>query len=315
MGITNLDIIEAAETSFRAKFDEIFVDGVAPGAWSKYTEVIPTDSVLNEVDVLETMPVIRRWVGEKVFQALRASKATARVVPYEKSFEIERLALAGDTLGIIGRRIDRFLGSDGGAIYDGITFAALVANPTCYDGVALFSASHPRGPSGNQSNITTSALSHAVHDSIMTAGGSLRDENGEPLRISYDTMIVGPSNRRLGQEITGSAERVVGIAGDGTQDGGTRVAAATIPNVYGGGEMELVVDPRLVGSHASKVVYVDSKRGAMPIILYEFRKPEPQTQFDMSDEARFLFDKMRGSVECDVVAVAGAWQTAHLISP
>lgn len=314
--ITNQDILDAAETSFRAKFDELFVDGVPPGVWQLFTEVIGTESIVNEIDVLEAMPVIRRWIGEKVFHAIRASKATARVVPYEKSFEVDRLSLAGDTLGIIGRRIDRFLGSDGGAIYDLIVFAALLSNPTCYDGTALFGTGHPRGPAGaNQSNITTSGgLSFGRHETVMVAGESLRDEKGESFGISYDTLIVGPSNRRMGQEITGSKERVVAVDNAGVETG-TRVAAAAVTNVFAGGEMQLVVSPRLVGSHAGKCLYVDSTKGAMPIILYEMRKPEPHTQFDMSDEARFLFDKMRGSVECDVVAVAGAWQTAHLISP
>ena len=313
MGIQNQSIIDNASATFRAKFDEIFA-ARPPGPYERYTEIIDTDSIVNEVDVLETMPVVRQWIGAKVFQSILASNFTASIVKYERSFKMDRLKLKGDKTGSIGRRINMMM-SDAGQIFDNICFSTLMANSTGYDGVAVYATTHPRGPAGaNQANITTTALSFTQHDAIMVAGGSLRDNNSESVRVSYDTMIVGPSNLRLGKEITQSKERVVGMAGDGTQDGGTRVAAATIPNVYSGGDMDLIMDPRLVGSYANKVVYVDSKIGPKPVILYVMRAPEPVEQTAMDSEGRFNNDELRYSVECDVTGAPGAWQSSYLIN-
>ncbi len=314
MTVQNQSIIDTASTAFRAKFDEIFAARPA-GPYERYTEVITTDSIVNEVDVLETMPLVRQWIGDKVYQSIRASNFQAYITKWERSFAMDRLKLRGDKLGVIGRRINMMM-SDAGQIFDYICFASLIANLTGYDGAAVYSTTHPRGPAGaNQANLTTSALSFAVHDTIMSAGGALRDENGESVRVNYDTLLVGPSNRRLGMEITGSKERITTVTAAGLQDQGSGVvAAATIPNIYGGGEMDLIVDARLVGSYANKCVYVDSKIGPKPVILYVMRSPEAVEQTAMDSDARFHRDELLFSMETDVVAAPGAWQSSYFIN-
>lgn len=314
MGIQNQNIIDVANTAFRAKFDEIFAMR-PPGAWERYTEIIDTEVIVNEVDVLETMPVVRQWLGAKIFQSILASNFTVSMLRYERSFAMDRLKLSGDKLGVIGRRISMMM-SDAGQIYDNICFAALIANAVGYDGVAVYASTHPRGPAGaTQSNITATALSFAQHDTIMAAGASLRDNNSEPVRVAYDTLIVGPSNKKLGMEITQSKERIVTVTASGATDQASGVVAgATIPNIYGGGEMELVVDPRLVGTYSAKCIYVDSKIGPKPLILYVMRAPEPIEQTEMTADGRFLHDQLRYSVEADLVPAPGAWQSSYFIN-
>ena len=144
MGFTNQEILDVANTTFKAAFDEIFETG-APGLWQTYTETVPTDSKINEIDVLETMPVVRQWVGAKQFPDIVASKLSATVKPYERSFSIQRIDAVTDRTGAIGRRIKRLLspGSDAGDIFDKIAFSQLIANGLGYDGVATF-ATCPR---------------------------------------------------------------------------------------------------------------------------------------------------------------------------
>lgn len=314
--ITNQATLDTAATTFRAVGEEIFGQ-TTPGMYDVFTEVIPTGSKVNEIDLLETMPVVREWLGEKEYASIIASKLSATIKKYEKSMEIDRLDLTADKLGLIARRIRTFLGNDGAAIYDKLCTEALIANGTGYDGVALFSASHPRGPAGaTQSNTGTTALSFAQFEAVMVAGASLRDGNGEPLGISYDVLMVGPKLAALGREITQSAVRVGGIAATGEAATASVVTASTIPNyrgleVYTGGSVTLVVNPRLVGTYDDYYYMIDSKRGVKPIMLYEFRRPEPIEQFSMDSDARFNLDKFRCSVECDVVAAPGLWQAAY----
>lgn len=321
MGIQNQDTLDVANTTFLAKFDELFANGV-PGLFQTFTETIPTSSKINEIDVLETMPVVRKWEGEKRYQSIRASKLSATVIKYEKSFEIDRLDLAADKIGAVAKRITRFL-STGAELYDKIVhdvlFSASGAGPTGYDGVALFATNHPRHNAGtaSTSNLTTTALSFAQHETIMVAMTSLRDDEGEPMLIAPDVLMVGPKNAKLAMEITQSRERIISVANDGLE-AGTRVAAGVIPNfwgpgcaLYGGGSMMVVVNPRLVGTQDDYYYYFDTRRGPKPIHFFEFRKPEPVIQDRMEGETRFNLDKFRYSVEFDGVATAGAWQTAY----
>ena len=309
-GIINQANLDAANTAFVAKFDEVFTNR-APGPWSTYTEVLQTGSKINTLEVLESMPVVRKWVGPKVFQAIRSSYLSATVEKYEKSFSIDRLDLEADKLGMIGRRISSFMGGDGAEIYDKICFETLVsasgAGPTCYDGLALFSTSHVRSAGTTWSNKTTSALSFSVHDTIMQAGESRQDDNGEPIRTAFDTLIVGPKNRKTAMEITQSTERLAAVDNSGAESG-TRVAASTIPNVFGGGSMTVVVDPRLTGTYDDYYYYVDSKMGPKGLVLFEFRAPEPQTPDSngMGGYTRFNFDRFDYSVEADFVVTAGS---------
>jgi phage major head subunit gpT-like protein len=316
MGITNQNILDTASTTFHAKFDEIFENG-APGVFGLYTEMIPTDSKINEIDVLETMPVVREWVGAKQFKDILASNLSATIKSYERSFSIKRVDAITDRTGAIGRRISTFMnpGAEGGDIFDLLAFTELVsasgAGGTGYDGVALFSTAHVRGPAaGNQSNKSTTALSFAEHDTAIKTMTSLRDENGEPLRIAPDTLIVGPKNRKMGMQITQSTERIIAVDNAGAESG-TRVAAAAIPNVFGGGDMTLVVDPRLVGTQDDYYYYLDTTKGPRPIIGYVLTEPHAEDQTEMNSEGRFLNDELRFSVEADVVFAPGDWHVAY----
>lgn len=320
MSITNQDILDNAGTTYRDMFDEIFV-GRAPGFYEAFTEVIPTDSKINEIDVLEAMPQIREWVDEKVFRDIFASALTATVKPHEKSTDFKRIDIITDRSGKIARRLRAFLsaGGDGGSIYDFLATAALVANGLCYDGQNLFSTTHPRGPNGaTQSNLTTVAggLKFSSHETVMTAGASLRDAENESMNIAYNVMMVGPSQKATAQEITQSRERVIGVDASGTEATSSVVAAASAPNVYAGGDLMLVINPRLVGDYASETYYFDTTKGdAKAVIGFELTPPHAEEQFSMDDHIRFHKDKLAASVECDVVFAPGAWMTAHKLVP
>jgi phage major head subunit gpT-like protein len=314
MAITNISVFENASTTYKTLADDIFGQK-PPGVFSAYTTVMPTDGKIVEHDVIEAFPVVREWSGAKQFPDAQAASVTLTIKTYEASFRIKRLDLATDRTGSIGRRLQMFL-QEQAYIYDKLAHTALIDNAVGYDGVALFSSAHPRGPGGNQSNTTTSALSFSTFETAMVAGASLRDVNSEPLAINYDLLRVGPKLASVAREITGSAERVVGIDSAGAVDSGTRLAAATIPNVRGvqvfdGGSVRVVVDPRLVGTYDDYWYLVDTKRGASPLVGYEFRSPEAISLDRMDDEARFESDYFKYSVECDVVFGPGAWQTIY----
>jgi phage major head subunit gpT-like protein len=314
MGIINQDVLDAANFTARAVFDQIFTN---PGTrlFEVFSERIATDSKVNEIDILETMPVIKEWIGAKDFDSIRASYLQATIKKWHRSVEFDRLDVTADKMGMIGRRLSAFAAATS-KDYDKICTDALIANGTGYDGVALFSGSHPRGPANaTQSNTTTSAFAAGTLETALVAGASLRDLNGETYGVSYDTLMVGPKLAKLARELTQSTERVIAVDNAG-EETGTRVAATTIPNrlgleVYGGGQLTVVVNPRLVGTYDDYWYLFDTQLGPKPLHLYVMRDPELVSQIQMDDEARFLLDKLRWSIEADVVAAPGAWQTAY----
>lgn len=311
MAVTDRSIIENASVLYNSIADEVF-ENRPPGEYARWTDMRTTDSKTIEHDVLEAMPVVREWTGAKQFGDVQAASVSHTLKTYEASFRIKRLDLLTDRTGNTARKMRSFL-SDTAYIYDKLAHEALIANGTGYDGVALYSSSHPRGPAGaTQSNTSTTALSHAQFEAMMIVGASLRDANSEPLGISYNVLRVGPKLAALAREITGSNERVIAVANDGLE-AGTRVAAATGPNsrgvqVFSGGSVDVIVDPRLVGTYDDYYYAYDTARGASALVGYEFRSPEAITLDQMDDDARFHRDEFLYSVETDVVFVPGAWQ-------
>lgn len=314
MSITDRSIIENASITYKSIADEVF-ENRPPGEYQRWTDVRSTDSKTVEHDAMEAMPVVREWTGAKQFKDVQAASVSHTIKTYEASFRIKRLDLLTDRTGMTARRMRSFL-SDTAYIYDKLSHEALVANGTGYDGVALFSSSHPRGPAAaTQSNTSSTALSHAQFEAVMVSGASLRDANSEPLGISYNVLRVGPKLAAIAREITGSNERVIAVADDGLE-AGTRVAAATGPNfrgvqVFSGGSVDVIVDPRLVGTYDDYYYFFDTTRGAPALVGYEFRSPEAIEMSAMDDDARFHRDEFLYSVECDVVFVPGAWQVSY----
>lgn len=318
MGIVGQANVDTANTLFTGYAEQLFANVGKSGVWEALAEKREGNEI-NELDILEAMPVLREWLGPKRFDDVRFSSFSVKMKSYEKSFRIKRRKLEGMSIPDLSSRIQSWLGLYT-AWYDNLVVSALLANGTCYDGVALFSASHPRGPAGaTQSNITTSAFSVAVHKAALLAMQSLADENGESFEISPNLFIVGPKRLPDALEITQSKERIVAVDNSGAESG-TRVAAATIPNVfsgpelYGGGSMTVMCSKRLIGSNAEKGFYVDTTKGARPIVLFEKRAPTPVAMVDMTSPARFYRDEYEWSLEGDMVAAPAAWQTAYFIN-
>lgn len=310
MAITDKSVLEAASTVYRSLAAEIF-NNTPGGIFREFTEELSVDSKVNTFNILGAFPAIREWAGEKYFKDARAYSVSATVKAFEKSFLLPRLDGSLDRTGLIANSLRKFLADANQSSYDKLSHEELIANRTCYDGVALFHASHPHGPAGaTQSNTSSTALSFAQHDAVMQAGMALRDSESEPLGIAYDTLIVGPRLMKLAMEITGSAERVIGINAAGVEATSSVVAAAAIPNVFGGGQMRLIVDPRLVGTYDDYYYYLDTQKSAKPLIMGVARGLEAVTQESMDSEGRFLHDQLRFSVEADLCFAPGAWQVA-----
>lgn len=278
-------------------------------AWQAICSKSATTAKRNTVSILEASPPVRQWIGDKQFDEISYIDLAGVVTPYHKSYSISRLDL--DNEGIVRARIDAML-SDALGFYDKVVFDALLANPNCYDGTALFGASHPRVRGSTAANRTASALSYSTFDAAVTAMNSLADNNSEPLNLNPDTLIVGPSNMRIGMEITGATQRVAAINAAGAEATASVVAASPMSNVYGGGAFKLIVSKRLTGAFAAGAFLVDSSKDVKAMHLFEKRAPEVVIEGEnMSDHVRFSKDQIRYSLEADLQVSPAMWQHAY----
>lgn len=305
MGVTAIEKLDNASTAFRAAYDEFFAGG-PPTAYEAITEIIPNDSAKVELDVVAAFPRVREWLGPKQFKDLRAYSQSITVTKYEISHEISRTDLLYKSNGQIARAIRTFM-EQGRFFYDDLLFAALIANTwTGYDATALLSDTHPNSNSTGD-NLTTSALTQATLDAGIQAMEGFQNEDGKPLGTFPTHLFVGPQQRKIAHDLTGS-DRNIAISNAGAPDATSNVVAVgNLPN-YVGGMINVVVTPWISGT---KWFLVDASKSAKPMCFVENRAPEAVAMDQMTSDARFLLDVYRYSVECDGAVAAGLWQTIY----
>lgn len=297
-----------ANTSFLAKFDETF-NATAPGSWSQYTEVIASSGEATELVFASFLGAMREWLGAKEFMASEAWKLNIPFRKYEMSLALPRQKVVYDLTGAVPRMIGQFVDQAYTNSTDKIMIDALVSNsgagPVGFDGANLISDTHTLGSTSQDNKITT-ALSFSTYDGGIQAMQGFQGANGEPLNIFPTHLMVGPKLRKMGMEITKSTERLMAVDNAGVETG-TRVAASTIPNIYGGGAVDLIVNPRLVGTQDDYWYLMDLSKSSKPLVLAQQRDWTAVVKQDDDDDARFNLDLFQWSIEGDMSPHAGAW--------
>lgn len=309
----NYDIITAASTLYDAIFLEVFDNPQNAYAQNHLTfaSTMPVQSKTTEAINHEALHDWEEWIGQKKREVPRISNKSVTLKSYYKAMSIKRLDLQLDRLNIVEGIIRTFLGEDVLAVYDKYATEKLVsasgAGPTCYDGTALFNASHPRGSAagGTWSNLTTSALSYSTLDTALIAMQSWTDDQGRPKGVFPDTLMVGPKLRKTAMDVTGADELIPVSNAGALRASSSVVAVGTLPNTYGGGMLRVVVNPRLIGTQDDYWYLFNSQARFKPIQGYVFRAPEPFSSTDMEEQRRRDFDTFEFDVETDHVWDAG----------
>jgi len=158
---------------------------------------------------------------------------------------------------------------------------------------------------GTWSNITTSALTYATFDTAMINMQTLLDEFGKVKGVFPDTLMVGPKLRKVASEVTG-ADELISVSNAGAlRATSSVVAAAKLPNVYGGGMINVVLNPRLQGTQDDYWYLLKSDSRVKPIQGYIFREPESFSKLEMDDRHRLENDEFTFDIESDCVFGAG----------
>jgi hypothetical protein len=290
--------LEAASTAFKALSEQIF-GGAKEAIYGSFTWTLPCDGEYFEVDALGPNPAVREIVGSRKWASLRAYVNRVRVKKWgPDGLPMSILKIKADRLGLVEKQLAAYLRSVEN-FYEKPVTDFLLSNPTGLDGVALLHDSHPYAPDGGTwDNKTTDTLSPASFATGIAAMESLQLENEEPAGYFPNILMVGPSNRKLAEDLCNNPMRVVPVSADGVEAYSSALAATAIPNQWIVGKITPVINPRFVGSHASDWLLMDTRREeARPIIVgeaiapagYAVTNPESEGMVDRS-EARFYVE-------------------------
>lgn len=299
-------------TAFEAWGQEAYVAGLA-GPYGNWTQTINAPAGTNRMELhfLTNTPVMRQWTGARRYKALRHYSQSIKYIDWEATIALSKNLVDTDPAGVVSSLMPQFT-SQLDAFDSAVATAfdqSSGAGPTGFDGVALFSASHPHSSSGStQSNLAAATnLSHANLVAAEYAGALLTQENTRPLNVVYNTMRVGPKLKRRAMELL-SAQRTVAIDATAAEATASVVAITTRNNTYQG-DMTLVVDPRVTTFYWD---LIDTTKGPVrPMTLFVVQNPEVVNRTDATDPHVFEHKEYIFGVTGKFSANAGHWYTCY----
>lgn len=307
--------LDVANTLVHDRYSSIF-GGANVGQLDSIIDVIPSSALNNEIPFVQPSGTWERWLDEKKISHLKAYKQSIEFRTYHLTLELARRELAYDSAGVVGRQVDKLMTkakADHIKIVVDEMVSASGAGPTAFDAVAWLSTAHPQAAAvgGVQANKTTSPLSFTTYDAAQQAMMGYVGDDGQPLGIFGDTLIVGPKNRKMAADIAGPL-RPVSVQNSGVFNeqgsgvGGTaQVGGIVLPNVFQGDNLKVIVSNRLVGTQDDYAYLCCTSLADKPFLLVEQRAPELITMFDMNSPSRFHQDKFLWSVETDCCPAPG----------
>ena len=290
------DFLAATYTGFQSLFTKAFT-GADP-IYPKIATVVESSSDKESYNWLGAVPALREWVDERVPGALRTESYEIENRKYEATIEVDRETFEDDRLGQIRPRIEELAVRAAGHP-DELIVELLNAGfaSTCYDGQYFFDTDHAEGASGSQSNKLTDALSGTALSSAVQQMMGFKDDQGKPLGVVPDTLLVGPDNFFTAREILNSVSIVVAGSTDVEKPGGNPLS----------GMLNLLVSPFVDSGNW----YLLAAQYPVRPLLFQWRvKPEFTAVTDPSDEYVFSTDVFKYGVRSRCGTGYGLWHLA-----
>lgn len=282
--------------SLKTTFNNAF--GAAPTVWQKIAMKVPSTTGQNDYAWLSKFPKMRKWIGDKVVKSLEAFKYTIVNDDFEATVEVDRNDIEDDNLGIYGPQA-QMAGESAAQLPDEIVINLANNGFTnlCYDGQYFFDTDHPVA-GASVSNKGTKKLSNATLAAAKASYGAARealmgykDEEGRPLNIRGNVLLVSPSVE---------ADALLLMTADKLNDNS--------PNPYKG-TAEVVVDGRLTSTTAWMLL--DTTKAVKPFIYQERKAPVFVEQTDSQSDDVFSRKKFKFGAEARAAGGYGFWQLAY----
>ena len=287
--------IAALQTSFSTRFRDAYGDATI---WhDQLATVVPSSNRTNTYGWMQRLPQMRQWLGPRILQNVSASSYTLQNEPYELTVAVDRDDFEDANLGTYTPLMSE-LGRQARKWPDELCRAALQAGATTgigFDGLSFFNVAHTIDPAGVQSNLfAATPLTPANYGDVREAMASYTGEDGLPLGVMPDLLIVPPQLERQAREIINST-----IIAD---PGGV---AAGVSNVLQGSAKILVV-PELANEPARWYLADSSK--AIKGLVFQLRKsPELVAKTGPTEDNTFFDRQLIWGVDARGAVGYGLW--------
>jgi len=303
MGMKLLDRakLEAAYITFSTIFDMALANTSV--IYPRIATVITDAGPINQFKWLGDVPVMAEWLGPRVIQRLRAESHELRTKWYANGIELDYDDVNEDRLGIVRPRIEQ-LAQMGPRKIDAVTIDMLINGfagtlGLTYDGQYLFDSDHTASASGlqvdntavTQSNLQTGALGSANYNAAMQLMMGFKSANGEPLEITPDTLLAGPTNQLVIRQLLSAQYNAAGA---------TNVDYQTTQGI---------VNARINGANAGKWFLLSTGHPVRCVIVGVEYAPEFAELVGWDQEHQFFHRTMLAGAHMKVGFAYGMWQT------
>ncbi|MDP2548488.1 Mu-like prophage major head subunit gpT family protein [Oceanobacter sp. 4_MG-2023] len=293
--LVNKQTLGTIFTNIKTTFNKAF--DATPTVWPKIAMLMPSTTSQNDYAWLSNFPKMRRWIGAKHIKSLAAHKYTLVNDPYEATIGVHKHQIADDNIGFIGPQAQ-------GAGYsakqwpDELVIDAVNQGTSqiCHDGQYFFDTDHEVGAASVSNkftlplDISTLAAAKASYGAVRTAMKLYKDEEGRPLNITPNVLLVGPGLEDDARSL---------MTNDRLEDGK--------PNPYKG-TAEVVVDARI--SSDTDWYLLDTTKPVKPFIFQQREKPVMMSLTDITSDHVFSLGEFLFGCEARGAAGYGFWQLA-----
>jgi phage major head subunit gpT-like protein len=140
-------------TAFNSAFRGAYA--LAKPHWTEIATMVPSTTGTEEYGWLGLTTKYREWLGERVYQNLKAHGYTIKNKTFESTVAVPRESIDDDQYGIYTPLMAQ-MGQDAALHPDELIFGALLAGLTtpCFDGQYFFDTDHPVGLQGAEASVS-----------------------------------------------------------------------------------------------------------------------------------------------------------------
>lgn len=292
--LVNASTLGAVFLNLRTEFNRAF--SAAPTQWASVAMRAPSASAQNDYKWLSEFPRMKRWIGDKNVKSLEGFSYTVVNEDWETTVEVDRNHIEDDTLGIYAPQAQS-AGFAAAQFPDELVFSLFNFTGKGFDGLTFFATTH-KVAGANVSNKGTAALSVATQAAAIASYGAARtamrkfkDDEGRPLNVMPDTLVVPPALEDTANALINS---------DRLEDGKV--------NLYKG-TARLLVAPWLTTD--TEWYLLDTGKPVKPFIYQERKAPAFVQQTDPQADDVFMRRKFKYGAEARAAGGYGFWQLAY----
>ncbi len=137
MDLNNANL-QALFRAYRTNFQRGFASlGDGGALYEQFCTTVPSTTAVEVYPFLKALPRLREWIGDRVVHSLEGGEFSIKNRKFELTEGVSRDSIDDDTYGLFGPVFEEF-GRSSREHPNELAVEALVNNPKCYDGAALF---------------------------------------------------------------------------------------------------------------------------------------------------------------------------------